>query len=347
MVQLPWNVSVGLWYVDSARGDRFTPKFREGIPIVDRINMCGKMRGVKGIELHYPYEVTEDTFEQVRKACRDNGLKLITVAPGLFSETRFKDGALISRNNKVRNEALERIKISMQMNKVLSDANEGGLFAIYWPAADGPTYSMTMNHIEQRSMIREGLLECLKSVPGANIIIEHKPADPACKTYFGTTGEAVLLCRDIIAQLPPEEKGRMGINPEMAHLLMANADLGHDVSLIMEEGLLRHTHWNTCKRLGADTDMIVGTDNWLETMEVFYWLDKLNYKGWLGLDLMLKSEDTVRGIDVSIQAMERMYAEMMSIKDEITKNIDDPGKDATYNIELQFKARGTKYEPLK
>jgi xylose isomerase len=344
MTALPWKISVGLWFIESKGGDRFTAQFKTGTTIMERIELAGKMRGVSGIELHYPYEVTEDTFEAVRKAARDNGLKILTVIPGLFNEMRFKNGALVSLDRKVRSEAIERIKTTLKMNDILKKAGEGGEFAIYWPAADGPTYSFSMNHPVQRAMIRDGLIECLQSVPGSTLVVEHKPADPACKTYFGTTGEAILLCRDVRDAIS-DGAGRIGINPEMAHLLMANADLGYDVSYIAAEGFLRHTHWNTCKRLGADTDMIVGSDNWTESMEVFFWLEQLKYDHWLGLDLMPKNEDTVRAVDLSIQAMERMYAEMMSVKDDLMMNINE-GKDATANLQLLLNARGAKYVPL-
>ena len=211
-VKLPWPVSVGLWFVESRGGDRFTSSFKEPMPVLDRIDYVGKMRGVKGIEMHLPYEATDENFEDIRKAARDNGLKIITVVPGLFNEREFKDGALISLDKKVREKAINRIKKSMEMNKVLKDAGEGGDFAIFWPAADGCSYNFTHFHPERRRMIVEGLVECLEETPG-NIAIEHKPSDPAVKTYFGTTAEAILLCRDIIKQIGEEQSHRIGINP--------------------------------------------------------------------------------------------------------------------------------------
>ena len=275
----------------------------------------------------------------MRQCAKDQGLKILSVIPGLFNEQRFKDGALISYDKKLRREAIDRIVTSMQMNDVLKKAGEGGNFAIYWPAADGVTYSFQAYHPERRQMMLDGLVEALQTAPG-NIVIEHKPSDPAVKTYNGTTPENILLCRDIIKAIGESQKERIGINPEMAHLLMADADLGEEVSRILQEGLLRHTHWNTFRRKGADTDMMVGTDNWLESMEVFFWLDEYKYDRWLGLDLCPKSENSVRAIDVSIQAMERMYAEVMSIKDALKANMLNPALDATVNQELLMQARG-------
>lgn len=345
LTQLPWPISVGVWFVEGKGGDRFTASYKEGIPILDRIRMVGTMRGVKAIEIHYPYEVDEDNFDHVRQCAQDHGLKILSVIPGLFNEQHFKDGVLISYNKATRQEGIERIKTAMQMNEELSKANEGGHFAIYWPAADGITYSFQSYHPDRRKMMLDGLVEALESTRG-NIVIEHKPSDPAVKTYSGTTSETILLCRDIIKAIGESDTERIGMNPEMAHLLMADASLGEEVSRILDEGLLRHTHWNTSRRRGADTDMMVGTDNWLESMEVFFWLDELLYDGWLGLDLLPKSEDSARAVDVSIQAMERMYAELMAVKDELKANMLDPNVDATWNQEILLRVRGTAYTPL-
>lgn len=342
---LPWPISVGVWFIEGKGGDRFTSSYKEPMRILDRIRLAGTMRGVQGIEIHYPYEVTEATFDEVRRGAKDQGLQILSVIPGLFNEQRFKDGALISYDAKIRREAIDRIITAMRMNEELRSAGEGGKFAIYWPAADGVTYSFQAYHPQRRQMMLDGLVEALQSTPG-NLVIEHKPSDPAVKTYNGTTAETILLCRDILTAIGETQKERIGINPEMAHLLMADADLGEEVSRILQEGLLRHTHWNTIRRKGADTDMMVGTDNWLESMEVFFWLDEYHYDRWLGLDLLPKSEDSVRAIDVSIQAMERMYAEVMSVKDALKENMCNPAVDATRNQELLMQARGAAYSPL-
>ena len=128
---------------------------------------------------------------------------------------------------------------------------------------------------------------------------------------------------------------------------MADASLGEEISRLLEEDLLMHTHWNTIRRKGADTDSIVGSDNWWETMEVFFWLEEFGYDRWLGLDLLPKSEPTNRAVEISIMAMEMMYAEMMEIKDDLEQLMHDPEADATQTLELLYRARGTRYTPVK
>lgn len=334
MEKLPWKISAGLWFIEGKGGDRFTSKFREGISIEDRIKLLGDSGLVDGIELHYPYEVTEATFDKIRNITKNYGLKILTVIPGLFNEMMFKNGSLSSPNPKIRNAAIERIITTMKMNEELNKCKEGGEFAIFWPAADGTTYPFDSNHIEKRKLIKDGLIEALESTNG-NIVIEHKPSDPAAKTYFGTTGEAIILVKSLRTAI--NDNSRVGINPEMAHLLMADASLGCDISFLIEENMLFHTHWNTCRRRGADTDMIVGTDNFYESMEVFYWLKRFDYRKWLGLDLMPKNEDSIETVRVSIKAMTLMYNKVLELEEKITNFIDSEREDVTeiYNIIFQ------------
>ena len=338
MEKLPWPISVGIWFVESKGGDRFTSAYKVGIPIEKRIELVAGIEGVKGVEMHYPYEVDEKNFDKIRKLCKELGLKIVLITPGLFNETMFKDGALSSKNPATRKYAKERIITAMEMNEELNKNGEGGYFTIFWPAADGSTYPFDSYHVEKRKWIREGLIECLQRTKSCPIVIEHKPSDPAAKTYFGTTGEAILLVRDLRRAIDDEK--RAGVNPEMAHLLMADTSLGYDISYLLEENMLFHTHWNTCRRRGADTDMLVGSDNWNETAEVFFWLIEYKYDRWLGLDLLPKSEDTKKAIEVNNRAMTVMYNEVKAIHESLKENMRSLNIDITATLNLLLDQRG-------
>ena len=61
-----------------------------------------------------------------------------------------------------------------------------------------------------------------------------------------------------------------------------------------------------------------------QSAEVFFWLDELGDDVYLGLDLLPKFEDSIRAVNISVMAMEVMYQETMSIKDQAKKNMLDP-----------------------
>ena len=98
--QLPWPISVGVWFIEGKGGDRFTSSYKEPLPILDRIRLAGKMRGVQAIEIHYPTSDRRE-FDECASSPRTRGLKILSVIPGLFNEQRFKDGALISYDKKI------------------------------------------------------------------------------------------------------------------------------------------------------------------------------------------------------------------------------------------------------
>lgn len=60
MQKLPWEISAGLWFIESKGGDRFTSQFKKEIPVEERIKLLGNSQLVDGIELHLLYEVTEE-----------------------------------------------------------------------------------------------------------------------------------------------------------------------------------------------------------------------------------------------------------------------------------------------
>jgi len=97
----------GLWFIKSKGGNRFTSQFKEGIPVKERIKLLGNSQLVDGIELHLPYEVTEDTFDKMRNIAKDFNLKILSLVPDLLNEMEFKNGALSSPNRKTREKAIE------------------------------------------------------------------------------------------------------------------------------------------------------------------------------------------------------------------------------------------------
>jgi xylose isomerase len=69
---------------------------------------------------------------------------------------------------------------------------------------------------------------------------------------------------------------------------------------------LWHTHFNDCFR-AADDDLIVGTVNFWETLELLFWLDELGYSGWHGIDIFPYRELPDQALEESIANINFMY----------------------------------------
>jgi xylose isomerase len=63
----------------------------------------------------------------------------------------------------------------------------------------------------------------------------------------------------------------------------------------------------------SDDDLIVGTVNFLETMEMLYWLDRVGYDGWLSFDPHTSLEHPVRAVEEGCKFVTRQVTEMMAL----------------------------------
>ena len=64
-------------------------------------------------------------------------------------------------------------------------------------------------------------------------------------------------------------------------------------ALLADHGVLDYLHLNDNYR-SWDDDMIFGSVHVVESLEFIYWLRRLEYKGWLTLDIFPYHEDGVR-----------------------------------------------------
>jgi len=86
--------SAGIWVFGPAK-DRFCPVgYRDARPLQERFEQASQVKGLKGIEFHYPSEVSEENVDSTRKLLKKLNLEPVFVAPGLFGEPKWKMGSL-------------------------------------------------------------------------------------------------------------------------------------------------------------------------------------------------------------------------------------------------------------
>jgi len=88
---------------------------------------------------------------------------------------------------------------------------------------------------------------------------------------------------------------------------MAGESLAESVCLMSRYKRLFHTHFNDSFAM-YDNDLIVGSVNFLETLEMVFWLREVGYDGWFGLDLFPAREDPVEAVQQSIDDIKLMIA---------------------------------------
>ena len=85
----------------------------------------------------------------------------------------------------------------------------------------------------------------------------------------------------------------VGVLLDIGHSLAAGENFAEAAALLSSFGKLDYLHLNDNYR-SWDDDMIFGSVHLVESLEFIYWLKRLNYKGWLTLDIFPYREDGVQ-----------------------------------------------------
>jgi L-rhamnose isomerase len=289
------KISVGMWYM-GATGDRFVKAgYRPDRTIEERFEAAAKIPGVGGLEMHYPTEINDKNWKDLKKRAADRGLKFVMLTPHLWIDPVYKFGQFSNPDAKLRRRAIDFAK------KVTDLGGELGVkFMCYWPAQDGYDYPFQVDFPKRWDTLAEGLAEWADYHKDQKIVVEYKAYDPRAHILLPNVGQTVTLLNEI-------NRPNLGINIETGHALIMNENLAETFAFAMRYKRLFHTHWNDNSKM-YDDDAMVGMVNLWETVELLFWLDELGYDGWFGLDLFPFREMPEDAVAQSIANMKMGYA---------------------------------------
>lgn len=305
--KLDLKMSVGIWYFTPG-GGRFHDRYVAEKSIRERIKMAGELAefGITGIEAHYPDEVNFDNLALYKDLEVNSGIKLVGIPFSHFFNKDFEFGSLSNPNPAIRKKA---IKIAVDALKLVKEA--GASCAISWPGIDGYTYPIGNNFYWMWNNFEESMAEAMDEVPGVRIAIEPKPYEPAPNNIYRTTAEGILAAKRIESKLKNEENRKLietgqalvGLNPEIGHVRMGFEDAAAAYSLVMFEGRLAHTHWNSQPLGNYDQDLNVGVVEWQQAEALLYCLKMAGYNEYLGIDINPERMPVKKAIEINTRVL--------------------------------------------
>jgi len=154
-------------------------------------------------------------------------------------------------------------------------------------------------------------------VPDVKIVIEYKPKEPRTHCFIATVGKTLLLLSKV-------NKPNVGAMIDVGHALQGYENTAESAALLHYFGdKLFYMHFNDNWRMWDD-DMTFGSVHTIESLELIYWLDRLNYKGWYALDIFPYREDGVRAANESIKWIKGFNNVLDRIgRDEIGKVVSE------------------------
>jgi xylose isomerase len=160
------------------------------------------------------------------------------------------DGGYMSTSEKDREYALWRSCRSVDIAKEL-----GTNLLVLWLAREGTLCAETKSPVWTVQRLIEAVNGILDYDPNIRIAIEPKPNEPIDRSICGTVGHVLGLAAAV------KDPGRVGVNVESAHAVLAGLDPACEMGFALAVGKLWTVHLNDQNGIKFDQDKSFGVEN--------------------------------------------------------------------------------------
>ncbi len=274
-------------YVLSGYGERLTTD--------QLIQAATQVEGLTGVEVVALWHVNDDNIEKMHRQIRDAGLEVTCVTPDIWASSKFGWGSFAANDPAIRRAAIHEVKKAMEWAKQLNCE-----VIDLWFGQDGYDYPFQADYATAWDRLIEGTQECAEYLPEIKLVVEYKPKEPRTHCFIGTVGKTLLLVEKV-------NRPNVGAMIDVGHALMAYENTAESAALLQYFGQkLFYMHFNDNWRLWDD-DMTVASVHTIETLELIYWLDRMNYNGWYALDIFPYRENGIRAASESIRWIQGLH----------------------------------------
>ncbi len=293
--------------------DKFI-KYCEDRPLEEKFEAVARVKDMTGVELGFP-AIISDRKEVVR-LLETHGLAVSAVNVNLKADHRWKNGALTALDPSVRREAIGWLKEAMD---IAADLDCGLITACL--LHDGHDYCFQRDYEKDWSSLVDGIREAASHRADVQVSLEYKQSEPIARTIVSNVGKALYLCTEV-------GKENVGVTLDIGHALYAGENPSEAMALLVAAGRLFYIHLNDNVRQW-DWDMIPGYVNFWDYLELFYYLKKYDYRGWIGTDVFpkyLDAEAVLKGCMEFARNIEVLVGKLEEgkLRDLMAKN-DVPG----------------------
>ena len=265
--------------------DRFH-EYQSARDLRQRLELAKQVTAADGIEIVYPSEFAN--LAEAIKIIRDSGLALSAVNLNVKSEKRWQTGSFTSPQPDIRRQAVQEMKTAMDL------AVELGTHMISCcPLIDGHNYSFEVDYLRQWGWLEEGIAEAAKHRRDVRISLEYKLNESRNYNVLSDMGRTLYLCERI-------GQPHVGVTMDVGHALVVKETPAEALSLAALANKLFYVHFNDNAR-EWDWDMLPGSVNVWDLVEVMFYLRRLHWDGWFSYDVIVRDGDVAEGMQVSIE----------------------------------------------
>ncbi len=272
--------------------DRFA-SYRDGLPVTEAIRQAATIPGIEGVDVSRGY-MPED-IRPVKEVLEEVNLQVSGVGTALSKDPRTVRGTFSSEDPEVRKLAVGIVKECMDIAVELGTDK-----VLLWFGQDGYDYHFEMDYVTRWGRLVEGLRECARHRKDVRICIEYKAREPKLHQLVNSAAVTLVLIEDV-----GEEN--VGVLFDVGHALLADEMLAEAAAMLARRGKLWHIHLND-NYFHADADLIPGVVHTMAFAELFFWLRRFGYDGFLCYDTVAMTHDPRRVIAECVHYTQALVA---------------------------------------
>lgn len=307
--------------------DRYmTSGYGQKFEIKELFERVASIEGVTGVEYIGNWHVSDKTIGLLCDLRKQYNFKSVAIIPDHFGSKIWAKGAFTSPDPEVRKAAVKETLHTAELGREL----ECPMMSI-WNGQDGYDYPLQADYVNAHKWLADGIAECADAMPDIKFSLEYKPKEPRNHSFLANVWTTIALIGEL-------KKDNVGVTIDVGHSLEAYENVSEAICAAMTRGRMFHFHMNDNWRLWDD-DMICGSVHTVEFIEMFYWLKKLNYTGYISTDQYPYRENSRDAVEQTVKWMQTFekvangldMARMQKILDE-----NDAVKSTEYMRESMF-----------
>lgn len=271
--------------------DRFID-YQPARPIEEMVKMAAQVKGCSGLEVVYPQNFTDPVA--LKKLLGEHGLGVSTVNLNVKGEQVFRFGSFSSPNPRARRAAVDMLKTAMD-----AAAELGCNMVTTAPLNDGADYPFELDYLRAFNDAAEAIHEGASYRKDVKVSLEYKLSEPRVHCLFGNAGKMAAFCEKVA--LP-----NVGVTLDVGHALQSGEIPSDSLSFLSAMNRLFYIHINDNFR-NWDWDMLPGTVNLWDYVEVAMYMNRVGYDGWITADVFPQRHDPIKIMTKTFEWMDFIF----------------------------------------
>jgi xylose isomerase len=270
--------------------DRFCEYHEDRTPL-GKIAAIAQVKGAKGVEVVYPYDLED--LGGVKEALKKHELGVAAVNVNIKAEPEFVSGSSSVISKQLRDKAIQFICGAMDA------AGELGADKVTCcPLSDGYDYLFQVNYQEAWNNMVSTFKEGASHRKDIRLFLEYKASEPRVQCFLDTAAKTLCMIRDI-------DEPNLGMTLDVGHALLAGETPAESLCLAHSSEIPYYIHVNDNNRRW-DWDLIPGTRNFWDYLELFFYLKEFDYEGWVTSDMSPMRVDQIGAFERTIATTEKV-----------------------------------------